>query len=72
MKKRYYLSMLNLYPLVLAFDGIYFVSHQSLKMFLTMALTHFDQREPSIGFSHSLLYLQSDSVNEYFPPLEIL
>ncbi|MFC2164525.1 sensor histidine kinase [Acidobacteriota bacterium] len=41
MKKRYYLSMLSIYLLVLAIDGVYFVSHQTLEMFLMMALPHF-------------------------------
>jgi len=72
MKERYYLSMLSLFPLIIAFDSVYFGFHKSLKLFLMMALTHFDQRELSIGFSLSLLYLLSDSVNEYFPRLEIL
>ncbi len=40
MKKRYYLSMLSLVLLILVFDGIYFVSHQSLEMFLVMNLPH--------------------------------
>ncbi|MBC8232061.1 HAMP domain-containing protein [bacterium] len=41
MKKRYYLSMLSLFPLILAFDSVYFVLHQSLKLFLMSALAHF-------------------------------
>ncbi len=41
MKKRYYLSMLSLYPLILAFDSIYFVLHKSLEVFLMSALGHF-------------------------------
>jgi len=41
MKKRYYLSMLSLFPLIVAFDSIYFVLHQSLELFLLAALAHF-------------------------------
>ncbi|MCP4536181.1 MAG: adenylate/guanylate cyclase domain-containing protein [Chloroflexi bacterium] len=41
MKKRYYLSMLSVFPLILTYDCVYFVSHQSLKLFLTMVLPHF-------------------------------
>ena len=64
--------MLSIYPLVLAIDGVNFVFHKSLKLLLMMALTYFDQRELNIGSSLSPLYLQSDSVNEYFPRLDIL
>jgi len=38
MKNRYYLSMLSLYPLVLAFDTVYFVLHQSSQIFLMSIL----------------------------------
>ncbi len=41
MKKRYYLSMLSLFLLVLVFDCIYLVVHQSLEMFLVLGLLHF-------------------------------
>jgi len=41
MKKRYYLSMLSLYPLILAFDSIYFVLHKSLEVYLMSAFGHF-------------------------------
>ena len=41
MKKRYYLSMLSLFPLVLAFDIVYFVLHQSLPIFLMSTLVRF-------------------------------
>jgi signal transduction histidine kinase len=41
MKKRYYLSMLSLFPLIMAFDCVYFVMHQSLETFLGFALIHF-------------------------------
>jgi len=40
MKKRYYLSMLSLYPLILAFDSVYFVLHRSIGVFFTTALGH--------------------------------
>jgi len=40
MKKRYYLSMLSLLPLVIMFDVIYFVSHKSLRMLLMMGIPH--------------------------------
>ena len=41
MKKRYYLSMLSMYPLILVFDSIYFILHKSLELFLFAALAHF-------------------------------
>ena len=41
MKKRYYLSMLSVFPLILVFDGVYLVYHQSLELFLMQALPHF-------------------------------
>ncbi|MFC2166471.1 sensor histidine kinase [Acidobacteriota bacterium] len=41
MKKRYYLSMLSLFPLILAFDSIYFVLHQSLETLVVTGLAHF-------------------------------
>jgi len=40
MKKRYYLSMLSLYPLILAFDTVYFIIHKSLATLLVTALSH--------------------------------
>lgn len=41
MTKKYYLSMLSLYPLILVFDSIYFVLHKSLEVFFISALGHF-------------------------------
>jgi len=41
MKKRYYLSMLSLYPLLFAFDTVYFVLHQSSQIFLMSILVRF-------------------------------
>jgi signal transduction histidine kinase len=41
MKKRYYVSMLSVFPLILLIDSLYFASHQSLDMFLKMAIPHF-------------------------------
>lgn len=41
MKKRYYLSMLSVFSLILVFDGVYLVFHQSLELFLMQALPHF-------------------------------
>lgn len=41
MKKRYYLSMLSLYLLIVVFDSIYFFFHKSFKVFLMMAIVHF-------------------------------
>ena len=41
MKKRYYLSMLSLFPLMLTFDTVYFVLHQSLEVYLITAWAHF-------------------------------
>jgi hypothetical protein len=38
MKKRYYLSMLSLYPLILVFDSIYFLFHKSVEIFLMLGL----------------------------------
>ena len=40
MKKRYYLSMLGVCPLILVFDSVYFVFHQSLEIFLALGLVH--------------------------------
>ena len=44
MKNRYYLSMLGLFPFIIAIDGIYFIYHQSITIFL------------GLGFVHLLLY----------------
>lgn len=41
MKKRYYLSMLGIYPLILAFNCVYFAMHKSLKILLMSAVIHF-------------------------------
>ncbi|MFC2168397.1 sensor histidine kinase [Acidobacteriota bacterium] len=41
MKKRYYLSMLSLYPLILAFDSVYFIIHKDLGILVVTALAHF-------------------------------
>lgn len=41
MKKRYYLSMLSLFPLILAFDTVYFVLHQSFATLVVTASVHF-------------------------------
>ena len=41
MKKRYYLSMLSVFPLILLFDAIYLVLHQALDIFLMTVLVHF-------------------------------
>jgi len=41
MKKRYYLSMLSLFPLIVAFDSIYLVFHKSLEIFLASSLLNF-------------------------------
>ena len=41
MKKRYYLSMLSIYLLILANDCIYFISHQSFKMFFLFTTPNF-------------------------------
>ncbi len=41
MKKRYYLSMLSLFPLILAFDSIYFLIHISLETLMVTASAHF-------------------------------
>lgn len=41
MKKRYYWSMLSMFPLVLLFDLIYLPAHKSLEMFLMLAVIHF-------------------------------
>ena len=41
MKKRYYLSMLSLLPLILTFDSVYFVLHQSSQIFLMSILVRF-------------------------------
>ena len=45
---------------------------QVFKIALFMTLIYFDQQEPAIGLSHSPLYLQSGSNNEYFSRLDSL
>jgi signal transduction histidine kinase len=40
MKKRYYLSMLSLFPLIIVFDSIYFLFHKSFQIFLMLGLAH--------------------------------
>ncbi len=41
MKKRYYLSMFGLFPIIISFDSIYFIYHQSLTIFLGLGGVHF-------------------------------
>ena len=41
MKKRYYLSMLSLFPIIMLFDSIYFIYHRSLNIFLGLGFVHF-------------------------------
>ena len=41
MKKRYYLSMLSIFPLTLLFDVVYIPAHKTLSMFLVSAASHF-------------------------------
>ena len=41
MKKRYYLSMLSLFPLIFVFDSVYFLLHQSLVTFFISTSAHF-------------------------------
>jgi len=41
MKKRYYLSMLSMFPLILTFGGIYFYYHKSIQIFLITGLICF-------------------------------
>ena len=41
MKKRYYLSMLSIFPLVVVFDLIYGVVHQSIQIVLIQMAAHF-------------------------------
>lgn len=41
MKKRYILTMLSLFPIIIAFDSIYFVYHKSLTIFLGLGFVHF-------------------------------
>jgi signal transduction histidine kinase len=40
MKKRYYLSMLSIYPLILTFDSVYYIVHKSLGILAITALAH--------------------------------
>ena len=40
MKKRYYLSMLSAFPLIMVFNSIYFIFHKSFDIFLMMGLMH--------------------------------
>ncbi len=41
MKKRYYLSMLSLFPLILVFNTVYFFAHKSVEMYWTLNALHF-------------------------------
>ncbi len=41
MKKRYYLSMLSMFPLVILFDAVYLPAHKTMELFLVLALVHF-------------------------------
>jgi len=41
MKKRYYLSMLSVFPLIMFFDTIYFIFHRSMEIYLLLGLVHF-------------------------------
>ena len=41
MKKRYYLSMLSLYPLILTFDIVYFFMYRSVEILVITASAHF-------------------------------
>jgi signal transduction histidine kinase len=41
MKKRYYLSMLSVFPLILLFDVVYLILHQSFDIFYMTVLAHF-------------------------------
>ncbi|MEZ4935756.1 MAG: adenylate/guanylate cyclase domain-containing protein [Saprospiraceae bacterium] len=52
MKKRYYLSMLSMFPMVLLFDLIYLPAHKSVEMFLMLGAIHFILLAPLnfIGF----------------------
>lgn len=54
MKKRYHLSMLSLFPLIITFDSVYFAFHQSLQIFL------------SLGFLHFILLVPINSLGAYF------
>ncbi|HRG48075.1 MAG TPA: adenylate/guanylate cyclase domain-containing protein [Leptospiraceae bacterium] len=62
MKKRYYLSMLGLFPIIIIFDSIYFIYHQSLTIFL------------GLGFVHFILYVLMNYLGAYFiyKPIEQL
>ncbi len=54
MKKRYYLSMFGLFPVIVAFDSIYFIYHQSVTIFL------------GLGGVHFVLYILFNYVGSYF------
>ena len=54
MKKRYYLCMLGLFPIIIIFDSIYFIYHQSLTIFL------------GLGFVHFILYVLMNYLGAYF------
>lgn len=41
MRKRYNLSMLSIYPLILAFNGVYYAMHKSVEIFLMSSFVHF-------------------------------
>jgi len=41
MKKRYYFSMASIFLLILSFDGIYFILHKALDIFLITTAAHF-------------------------------
>jgi hypothetical protein len=64
--------MLNLFSMILVCKAstLFFTNRQN--SFLVMAVVYIDQQEPSIGFSHSPLYLQSGSNNDYFSRLDLL
>jgi len=72
MKNRYYLSILSLYPSITAYGRFYLILNQSLEILSTVILIHFNKRKLSIGFSPLPLYYKSNSVDGYFPDLDIL
>lgn len=41
MKKRYYLAMLSIFPLIMIFDSVYFFFHESLEIFIMLGVLHF-------------------------------
>jgi len=62
MKKKYYLSMLSMFPLILAFDCVYFIIHIQLETLVVTALGHFILFVPINFFGAYFIYKPIDHV----------